>query len=378
MESSIRIGRIWGIPIGLNFSWFLIFALITWSLAVGYLPDEYPSLSTTTHWIVGIITSLLFFSSVLLHELGHAYIALRNHIPVRGITLFIFGGVAQIEAEPKTPGEEFRVAIAGPIVSLLLAALFGLLWQVDRSIPWLAAPSAWLARINLMLALFNLIPGFPLDGGRILRAIVWYFSNFQRATRIATRVGQGVAVLFIGAGVWLMFTGNFFDGLWLAFIGWFLNSAASANYAQSTVQHILQGVPVRDVMYKEWITVDANTPVSLLVEEYVLRGGPRHYFVTRSGYGYEENDPTWYGMVTTSDITRLPRTQWAFTPVERIMAPRERLIVTQPNAPLIDAMHQMEQDHINQLPVIEGMKLVGVVSREGILIYIRRRAQLGV
>ncbi len=377
MESSIRIGRIWGIPIGLNLSWFLIFALITWSLAVGYLPEEYPSLSTTTHWIVGLITSLLFFSSVLLHELGHAFVALRNQIPVRGITLFIFGGVAQIESEPKTPGQEFRVAVAGPVVSLLLAGFFGLLWQLDRDLPWLAAPSLWLARINLMLALFNLIPGFPLDGGRILRAIVWHFSNFQRATRIATRVGQGVAVVFIGAGVWLMFSGNFFDGLWLAFIGWFLNSAASANYAQSTVQHILQGVPVRDVMYNQWITVDANTPVSVLVEEHVLRGGPRHYFVTRSGYGYEEGGDTWYGMVTTSDITRLPRAQWAFTPVERIMAPRDRLIVTQPNAPLIDAMHQMEQDHINQLPVIDGTNLVGVVSREGILVYIRRRAQLG-
>lgn len=378
MESNIRIGRVWGIPIGLSSSWFLIFALVTWSLAVGYLPEAYPNLSTPAHWIIGLITSLLFFGSVLLHELGHAFLAQRNRIPVHSITLFIFGGIAQIEGEPKTPGQEFRIAIAGPVVSLALAGVFGLLWLVDQKIPFLAAPSEWLARINLMLALFNMIPGFPLDGGRVFRAIVWYFTDFSRANRIATRVGQVVAVIFIGIGVFTMFTGDFFNGLWLVFIGWFLNNAANANYVQSSMQHVLQGVPVSDVMARNWVSVDALTPVSKLVEEYVLRNGPRHYFVTRSGYGYEDTPGKLYGLVTTHDITHLPRAQWNMTPVERIMIPWDRLIVTQPQTPLKEAMRRMEEAHINQLPVVQSDGLVGVLTREGILGFLRRRAELGV
>lgn len=378
MESTIKIGRVWGIPIGLSTSWFLIFALVTWSLAVGYLPGAYPNLSTPTYWIIGVITSLLFFGSVLLHELGHAYLAQRNRIPVHSITLFIFGGIAQIEGEPKTPGQEFRIAIAGPLVSLALAGIFRVLYLFDQPIAFLAAPSEWLARINLMLALFNMIPGFPLDGGRVFRAIVWYYTDFSRANRIATRVGKVVAVVFIGIGVFTMFTGNFFDGLWLVFIGWFLNNAASANYVQSSVHHVLQGVPVGEVMARNWVTVEALTPVSKLVEEYVLRDGPRHYFVTRSGYGYEDEPGKLYGLITTHDITRLPRAQWSMTPVERIMIPWEKLIVTQPQIALKEAMRQMEDAHINQLPVVQSGGLVGVLTREGILSFIRRRAELGV
>ncbi len=378
METNLRIGRIWGIPIGLSTSWFLIFGLVTWSLAVGYLPEAYPMLSSASHWAIGVITSLLFFGSVLLHELGHAYLAQRYQIPVHSITLFIFGGIAQIEGEPKTPGQEFWIAIAGPIVSLGLAGLFGLLWLTDQAIPFLAAPSEWLARINLMLALFNMIPGFPLDGGRVFRAIVWHFTDYSRANRIATRVGQVVAVLFISAGVFTMFTGDFFNGLWLVFLGWFLNNAATASFAQSSVQHILQGVPVGEVMTRNWETIEANTPVSRLVEEHVLRNGPRHYFITRSGYSYEDTPDKIYGIVTTHDITHLPRTQWGITPVERIMVPWEQLIVTQPQTPLKEAMGRMETAHINQLPVVQNDKMVGVLTRESILVFIRRRAELGI
>ena len=172
MDASIKLGRIWNIPIGLHPSWFIIFALLTWSLATGYFPREFGGLSTAAHVLLGLVTTLLFFASVLAHELGHSFIALRNRIPVTRITLFIFGGVAQIAEEPKSPGAEFRIAIAGPLVSLSLAGLFGITYLLDQRIPYLAAPSAYLLRINLILALFNLIPGFPLDGGRVLRAIV--------------------------------------------------------------------------------------------------------------------------------------------------------------------------------------------------------------
>ena len=200
MESRVSLGRIWGIPIGLHTSWFIIFLLLTFSLAVGYFPNEYDNLSAPAAWLLGAITSILFFGSVLAHELAHAWVALRNGIPVRSITLFIFGGVAQIEREPHTPGAEFRIAIAGPVMSLALAGLFYGLYQIDQPVAYLAAPSIYLARINLILGLFNAIPGFPLDGGRVLRAIVWKFTgNLRRATRIAAGVEPcGVRVYGMG------------------------------------------------------------------------------------------------------------------------------------------------------------------------------------
>lgn len=234
MEASIKLGRIKNIPIGLHWSLLLVFGLLTWSLARGYFPEEYPSLPASAHWFLAVLTSLFFFGSVLLHELGHALVALRNHIPVRQITLFIFGGVAQLEQETRSPGAEFRIAIAGPLVSLGLAGLFGGLYLLDQHIPYLAAPSYWLARINLLLALFNLIPGFPLDGGRVLRAIIWHFTgSMHRATQAASVTGQLVAFGFIGWGIYTIFTGSFFNGLWLAFIGWFLQNAAAASFAQT-------------------------------------------------------------------------------------------------------------------------------------------------
>ena len=190
MNASIKLGRIWGIPIGLHFSWFLIFGLVTWSLALGYFPEEYPALTTPAYWILGAITSILFFGSVLVHELAHALIALRNKLPVRAINLFIFGGVAELTQEPRSAGAEFRIAITGPLASLGLAALFGGLYLLDQQIPLLAAPSLWLARINLLLAVFNMIPGFPLDGGRILRAAIWWkTNNLYKATHAASISG---------------------------------------------------------------------------------------------------------------------------------------------------------------------------------------------
>ncbi|MBN1964367.1 MAG: site-2 protease family protein, partial [Anaerolineae bacterium] len=228
MESNIKLGRMWGVPIGLHTSWFLIFGLVTFSLAAGYFPAEYDNLPVGAYWLLAALTAVLFFASVLAHELGHVWMALRERVPVRGVTLFMFGGVAQIEEEPRTPGGEFRIAIAGPLVSLSLALLFEVVYLLDRGVsPYLAAPSLWLARINLILAVFNMIPGFPLDGGRVLRAIIWKITGSQaRATRIAGGVGQVVAVGFMGLGVLEILAGGMINGLWLIFIGWFLQNAA--------------------------------------------------------------------------------------------------------------------------------------------------------
>jgi Zn-dependent protease len=259
MKASIRIGSILGIPVGLHWSWFLIFALFTWSLAWGFFPSAYPTLTPITYWLLGAVTSVLLFGSVLLHELGHSIIALRNKISVRRITLFIFGGVAQIAQEPRAPGVEVRIAIAGPLTSLALAILFGSVWWFGQDSAYLAAPSLWLARINLTLALFNMIPGFPLDGGRVLRAMVWKFSgNLSRATRIASFSGQAFAFGFMGLGLWTTLGGNVSNGLWLVFIGWFLQNAAASSYAQTTTQESMRGITADQIMSREFVDSSEN------------------------------------------------------------------------------------------------------------------------
>ncbi len=377
MGNNIRIGQIWNIPIRLNVSWFLIFGLVTWSLAVGYFPEEYPALSGNLHWILGGVTSILFFGSVLLHELGHAFVSLRYKIPVRSITLFLFGGVAQIESEPKTAVSEFWIAIAGPIVSFLLAGLFGALWMVDRSIEWLAAPSLWLARINLILALFNLIPGFPLDGGRVLRAAVWQFSgSFQKATRWAAASGQLVAFGFIAFGLYRIVTGSFFDGLWLIFIGWFLQNAAAASSAQVNLQESFADLTVADAMLTDWPQVSSRLPLNKLVEEKVMRGGPRYYFVERDGYGHDEGDKRPFGMLSLTDITRIGQANWSLSPAEKVMVPWEKLVIAAPEEPLLDALQRMDQFNVAQVPVVEKEQMIGVLPRDQVLHYVSLRSKL--
>jgi len=371
MEANVRLGRILGIPIGLHTSWFLIFGLVTWSLAAGYFPGEYPALSVAAYWALGAVTSLLFFGSVLIHELGHSVVALRNRIPVRGITLFIFGGVAQIGREPPDAGTEFRVAIAGPLSSLGLAAGFAGLWWLDRAIPYLAAPSVWLMRINLMLAFFNLIPGFPLDGGRVLRAAIWHLmGNFYRATQIATFTGQLTAFGFMGLGVFTMLTGNWINGLWLVFIGWFLQNAAAASYAQTNVQQSLRDVTVAQAMTRDCPLVPTYIPLRQLVEEHVLTGGRRCFFVT-------ENDRL-RGLLTLTDVAKVPQANWTETTAGQVMVPWERMVQVQPGTPLLKALQAMDDAKVNQVPVVTGDELLGMLSREQVLHYIRARAELGI
>jgi Zn-dependent protease/CBS domain-containing protein len=371
MGASIRLGRIRGIPIGLHISWFLIFVLVTWSLASGYFPQEYPKLSVAAYWILGAITSILFFGSVLAHELGHSIIALRNQVPVNGITLFIFGGVAQIGQEPPNAGAEFRIAIAGPLTSLALGAVFGLTYLLDRAIPFLAAPSIWLMRINLILALFNMIPGFPLDGGRVLRAAIWGVTgDYHRATQIASSVGQVTAFGFIGVGILTVLGDNFFNGLWLVLIGWFLQNAAANSYAQSNMQHALRGIHVAQVMSRECIHISGDTPLNSIVEDRILGTGQRCFFIT----GPEGLQ----GMLSLRDVTEVPKDEWNSIQVSQVMVPTEKLIYVNPQTELIDALRTMVDANINQVPVIENGHLAGVLSREQILGYVRTRAELGV
>lgn len=370
MNSNIKLGRIMGIPIGIHASWFLIFFLITWSLATGYLPQEYPKISSSINLIVAVITSVLFFGSVLFHELGHSAVALRNQIPVKGITLFIFGGVAQIGREPSTPGAEFRIAIAGPLASLFLAGLFGGMYLLDQQIPYLSAPSLYLMRINLILALFNMIPGFPLDGGRVLRAIVWKLSgNFVRATQIASASGQVVAFGFIALGIFSVFSGQLMNGLWLAFIGWFLQNAAASTAYQVNMQERLRGSTVAQAMSRDCTQVSGLMTLNQIVQERVLSQGQHCFFVT-------DFSGAKIGVLTLQDITRIPQLQWRYTAAQTVMTPLHRLVTVEPDMELLAALKKMDDENLSEVSVADQYGLVGMLSRDNVVRYLKLRSHL--
>jgi Zn-dependent protease len=345
-------------------SWFLIFLLITMSLsdqlrtAVGRPGEPY--------LLFAVLTSLAFFGSVLLHELGHVLLALREKIPVRAITLFIFGGVAEITHEPKTPGAEFRIAIAGPIVSLLLAGAFGLLASVLPNRTLLDASVAYLAIINLSLAVFNIIPGFPLDGGRVLRAAVWRFTgSFQRATQIAAGGGRLVAFGFFGLAILDMLRFDVFGAMWMALIGYFLLNAANQSLVQSKVQTSLTGVNVGDVMDRSWSPVPEITSLEQIVSQRAVPNGERAFLVL--------TDAEPRGIVTLTDIMKIPERVWRYTTVRQIMTPWERVVRLQPTASLTDALQLMERTNVQQIPVVTGNVIMGILSRESIVRYLQLR-----
>lgn len=365
MRQTIQIARVWGIPVGFNNSWYLIFAFLTWSLASSYMPQAYPDFTTAQYWILGTITSLLFFGSVLFHELAHAFFALRYQIGVKRITLFIFGGVAEMEEEPTTPQAEFIIAAGGPLASFIAAGFFYLIMIIPGMPNWVEAPALYLGNINLILALFNLIPGFPLDGGRILRAILWRFSNFSRATRIAARIGQVNAIIFVAVGIYLLLDGNTFNGIWLIFIGWFLSNSAHAHNRQAQIRDILKKATVRDIMQSRWPEVNGNLPISTLFKDHIVRDSPRYFFVRLTGYGIESSD-TPHGMLTMTDVMNLNQSSWPRTPVQTIMTAWHNLIKTDPSTPLDDAVLKMEKANLKQMPVVENGSLVGVLTRDNV------------
>ena len=376
MRQTVQLFKVWGIPIGFNTSWFLIFGLVTFSLAAGYMPEAYPALGVATYWILALVTSILFFGSVLFHELAHAFFALRHNIKVKQITLFIFGGVAEMEEEPKSPWAEFVIAIAGPISSFVAAAFFFGLYQLDQQFPLLAAPTEYLIRINLILAVFNLIPGFPLDGGRVLRAIVWYFSDYRKATNIAATTGRVVAYGFMGIGVFQVFGGDVFNGLWLVFIGWFLQNSASSHQTFANMKSILEGTTVEPLMQPGYEIVDGKMPISSLVDNLVSRGGPRYYFVKQTGFGIEERaHPN--GMLTMTDISGIGKDKWRLTTAERLMVAWNKLITVEIGESLLNSLRIMDEHRVNQLPVLSQGNLVGVLTRESVANHLRLRTELG-
>jgi Zn-dependent protease/CBS domain-containing protein len=369
-RQNVPLGRIIGIPIGLDYSWFLIFALLTWMLAGSYYPAEFKNWPPLLYWFTGAATAIMLFVSVLLHELGHSVIALRFKIPVRSITLFIFGGVAQIGAEPPSAGAEFLIAIAGPIVSLALAVLFTVLKPAVAAVEPLWGLVKYLAYINFALVLFNLIPGFPLDGGRVFRAAVWAATkNMRRATLIAANTGRFFGFLFIMLGVWQMLGGNFGNGLWIAFIGWFLDNAASAQVHQVVFQGLLAGHTVAQAMNGHCASVPADLTLQQLVDEHILGSGRRCFLVQRGADAV--------GLMTLHRIKEVPRSDWATTSAAQVMLPVEQLKHTGPDSGLWTALQQMDRVGVNQLPVMTGSQVVGMLSREDVITFLRTVQELG-
>ena len=372
--SGIRIGRILGIPIYLHPSWFIIFALITFSLATQFA-NQHPRWSQVQHWSLGVLTSLLFFGSVLFHELSHSVVALHYRIPVASITLFVFGGVARIGREPSRARQEFNIAVAGPVSSYMLAAGFWLLGRAFPSSEMLAALAGWLAQINAGLATFNLAPGFPLDGGRILRALVWgRTGDYTRATRAASRGGQLLAYVLIVAGIWQSLTSNFVGGLWLAFIGWFLLTAAQESYAQVAIRGALEGLRAADIMSRELPAVGRATSLEDYVHQ-MLRTGRRCHLVMEDG--------ELQGLMTVHALNRVPREDWAVTSVQAAMVPRAQIRLAAPEEPVLVLLERMQSEDINQMPVVADSgspgagRVVGIVTRDSILRVIRTRTEMG-
>jgi len=371
MKSSFRLFRIAGIDIGVHYTWIFIFVFISWSLAQGFFPQAYAGWDTLTYWITGIIAALMLFVSVLLHELAHSLVAKRRGIPVASITLFFFGGVSNLEEEPKKPMAEFTMAIVGPGTSLVLALVFWLLYLIpaDKTGP-LAAMLSYLALINLILAVFNLLPGFPLDGGRVLRSIIWGATgNLVKATNIAGRIGQLLGWALIGVGIYFIFFVSIVSGLWMAFIGWFLSGAASASRREVTVRESLSGIRVRDFVDLNTTTITPETTVAEMVDNIFRRQHGRAVPVCRDG--------RLLGIVTITDVRGLPQEKWPTTPVADIMT-REPLYTASPQDDLNTVMKLLAQHDINQVPIQQDGQCVGLLSRADIIRHIQFREELGV
>jgi Zn-dependent protease/predicted transcriptional regulator len=375
MRSHIQLGRIGGIEIGLHYSWFIIAFLIAFSLAAHFHSIR-PPWNTTVIWTAAIVTSLLFFLALLLHELAHSLVAKSRGLRVRAITLFALGGVSQIETEAPDAKSEFWIAIVGPLTSfvigvVLLGSARGLGWKpgAEPTDP-VGAVLLWLGYINIALGAFNMIPGFPLDGGRVLRAIVWWINkNAERATKIAAQVGQAVAFLFILYGLYRFFVGENFGGLWLAFIGWFLLDAARSSYTQVGIMAGLRGHRVAEIMESDCARVPGYLSVRDFIEQYLLHSATRCFIVMQ-----EEQVA---GVVTASDARRVNRENWDQTSVQSIMRPLDKLRAVPPDMPAVKALELMARENLNQLAVVADGNLQGIFSRSQILRFMQIHSGMG-
>ena len=393
MARGFRIGKIFGINIHIDWSWLLIFTLVSWSLAASF-GQTHPSWSTVTQWGIAVLAALLFFGSVLAHELGHSLVARARGVPVRNITLYLFGGISNIQREPKTPLGELVITVVGPLVSLILGAIFLMLGAGYFSLSniTISASSAtlsklgpvstillWLGSVNILVGVFNLIPGFPLDGGRIIRSLLWMITaNLRKATQWASGLGQIVAWMIIFSGIAMLFGvqipllgAGFLNGIWLILIGWFLQNAAVNSYRKIVIDDILDDVSVEQIMSTQVPRVDSTSSVDELINNHIMRTDFRAFVV------YDANRPV--GLVTVEDVSKVNsdiQSRSSIT-VKDIMTPSEKMVVISPEDDAADAFNRLQEKNIHQMPVMTESKIVGLLRRRDIVRWLQFQSQIG-
>jgi Zn-dependent protease/CBS domain-containing protein len=364
-RQAIPLGRIFGIPLRIDLSWFLIFALMMWSLAVGYFPKEFNHWSVAAYWINGAITAFLFFVSVLLHELAHSLVALHYKIPVRSITLYIFGGASEITTEPSSPLSDFWITLSGPIVTFMLAGIFALLAQIFMGYDLVYAPLKYLAYINLLLGLFNMIPGYPLDGGTVLMSIIWGVTHSRHwAVLVSASIGSFFAYVFILYGVYQVMRGGLMNGLWIAFIGWFILNASGTQVRRERLKGVLSDHKVSEAMSYGYTIVHSGTFLQYLVDEHIISGGRRFFII--------KQDEQMLGLLTLHDLYEVPREKWPTTTVNEVMVPTPDLKQIGPDTGIWHAIEAMDRNGVNQLPVMKDGQIQGVLTREDVISFLRK------
>src|SRR3989339_1161284 len=361
VQGTWKVATVMGIPMRVHFSWFIVFGLITWSLSTHYFPKAAPELPVASYWIKGTLAALLLFASVAFHELSHSYIAKKYRIPITSITLSIFGGIAQMRGEPPHPKAEFRMAIAGPLSSFFLSGLFFLV-----SVNTVGGPRAlfsYLAQINFILGVFNLIPGFPMDGGRVLRSVLWSRTkDYFYATKKASNFGQRIALFFLFFGLFLLFTGSS-GGLWLLLIGWFLYMAAQSSSQQATLQEVLSGIKVKDVMVRDIVTLSSSITIDEAVDKYFLR-------YSYGGFPVMD-DGKFLGIITLKEIKNVHREDWSKVKVSDVFTPHNKKWEVTPDSNVMKALELMIKEDKGRIIVMENDKIVGLITRNGIARYLQ-------
>lgn len=364
----IRLGSVFGLEIRIDYSWFIIFFLILWTLTAGVFPGSAPDLGTGTYMVMGVVGTVLFFVSILAHEVSHSLVAQQRGVPVEGITLFIFGGMAHTRMEAEDPADEFVIAGVGPLSSLLIAAGFAVLAWVGRSAglgPEYTAVADYLALINVALAVFNLLPGFPLDGGRLFRAAAWKLTgDLQQATRWATTGGKVLGYVLMALGLLQLFAGAGIGGLWLIFIGWFVRTAAESSFMQHVLHRTLEGVPVRRLMTPDPEAVPSSLSLREFVDDRVMNGRHRAYPVV------EGSRPV--GLVSLDQVRNVPRNDWPERTVGDVMTAADADLVVHPDEDMASVLERLAGREGVRLLVLDHGELVGVLTRGDLTRWIER------
>jgi Zn-dependent protease/predicted transcriptional regulator len=367
--------KLLGFQVRIDLSWIIIAVLVTWSLSTGFFPFYYQGLSTQAYWVMGIVGALGLFLSIVVHEFCHSLMAKRFDVPMKGITLFIFGGMAEMSEEPKSAKAEFIIAIVGPLSSLAVAAIFYAIYFGGNGADILPHGASgviqYLAFINVVLAAFNCLPAFPLDGGRVLRSILWGAKGDLRwATRISSSIGSGFGILLIIMGVYSLFTGNFIGGMWWALIGMFLHSAAKMSYQQLLTRRALQGESVSRFMRKDPVTVPPALPLDELIENYIYRHHYKMFPVVTDSYKVT-------GCVTTKEVKEVPKEEWKNKRVADIVVPCSSENTIPPETDAVKALSLMHRTGSSRLMVVDGDRLAGIVSLKDMLKFLSLKIELG-